>query len=214
LPAAVLHLQFGADDVEVRYFAAFFKLSGQLEKLLAFRGASLRNLQLALCRRNTEIILHDRYHQTPRGNLRARPCDGGSGSGASIVRYSSEVNRFMHVPLADVFVHRIVGNIPNAAGAGPLCVEHLVVVDGRWQQGIARLFSVFCRDGGVRGRRLKFHAVLPCASESIVERQPQTRCSIIRGLRGSRLRVGLGHLRRRSIRLLARAWQSEDPKRG
>ena len=76
----------------------------------------------------------------------------------------------MHVSLAHIFVHRVVRNVANATGAGALRIENLIVVASCGQQGIARLFSVFRCNRGIRRGCLEFGAVFFRSSKSVLER--------------------------------------------
>ena len=97
----------------------------------------------------------------------------------------------MHITLADVFVHRVVGNVAHAAGSISLGIKHLVVVRDRRQQRVFGLLGIFVSDLRLRERRLKLWAVLTRAYQRIIQGNAQRRIRGDRWLLSSR-RDGLG----------------------
>ncbi len=113
----------------MRHFPAAFEILGELEEAVTFVPCFLRRQELLLSGSDGEIVLDDGHDQTARGDFCPRARDGSGGRGTSKTRYACEVQSFMHVALADVFVDGIVGDVTHAvARAVALRVKRFVVV--------------------------------------------------------------------------------------
>src|SRR5260370_41025750 len=69
LPAAVLHLEFGFDNVGGRDFASMLELLRNFQKPIALVCASFRSLEFVLSRGHVVKTLHDGHDEAPRCNF-------------------------------------------------------------------------------------------------------------------------------------------------
>ena len=150
----------------------------------------MRGKQFLLSRRNSVIILDYGYHEAARGDFRSRLGDGRKRGGATKARHARKVQRLMYVSLADVFVHRVVGNKNDTVLPG-LGVPRLIDVGDTGKQRGARLKSILPGERRIGERRLKWRAVFPRALKRILQSQLQRRRSGRRRL--SRIAGGRRH---------------------
>src|SRR5260370_42698463 len=83
LPAAVLHLEFGFDNVGVRNFASMLELLRNFQKAIAFVCASFRSLEFVLSPGHVVKTLHDGTDEPPRTNFCLRASNRGRGRSAA-----------------------------------------------------------------------------------------------------------------------------------
>src|SRR5579862_1093535 len=148
LAAAILGLQFGLDGVGVGDFATVLKLLGELKKAVTFGGGALRGFQFVLRGENGEVALHDGDDQAARGDFGFGASDGRGSRNFAIRGDGRNINGFVDVALADVFVDGVVGDVANATNLIGLGVEELIVVGELGEQSVAGLGAVFVGGGG------------------------------------------------------------------
>ena len=175
LSAAIVRLKFCLDDVGMRDFAALLKIACQFQEAVAFVGSFLRRHPSFRTRRSENVIaLNNGHDQTARCDFRASFGDGRVRRRSTSSGDAGNIERFMHIALADVFVHRIVRDESHLViDAGSLCVDSGVVVVDAWQQGRERLFFVFVCDLRVGQSSLVDHAVATGTVERIRKSQPK-----------------------------------------
>src|SRR5260370_12971391 len=83
LPAAVLHLEFGFDNVGVRDFASMLELLRNFQKPIALVCASFRSLEFVLSRGHVVKTLHDGNDEPPRSNFCLCASTRGRGRNAA-----------------------------------------------------------------------------------------------------------------------------------
>jgi len=150
-----------------------FKVLRKFEKAVAFVCRFLCGLKLLLGSSDGVIALNNGYDQTARSDFRSRPYGGSGSRGATKIRNTGEVQNLMHVTLADVFMHGIVGDVANALPAIALGIEILRVVVHAGEQCVARQALVPAGKPGVGQCGLKLRAVLPGPRKSIFQRQAE-----------------------------------------
>src|SRR6202451_1399233 len=160
----------------MRDFSTFLKIVRQLQKAIAFVVGFLGNYEFLLCGGDSEITLNDRDDETSRGDLGSRFWGRCNRSRSSSFSNAGNVERFVRIALADVFVHGIVGDEPDlSVDSGSLRVDRrVVVVDARQQRGDGLLF-VFVRDACVSQCGLIDNAILTRPIERIRERKTKRR---------------------------------------
>src|ERR1700723_3131834 len=184
----------------MRNFAAAFQVLRQLQESLAFIVGLLSEVCFTLLRQRAEIALHYRDHQTARGNFGAGPGQRRAGRRPPNVVDSRYTQDFVHISLADVFVHGVVGNVAHTASSISLGIKDLVVVSDRRQQRVFGLFGIFVSDLRLGERGLKLWAVLACAYQRVIQGKAQRR------LRGPR------RLLRSACRPRTRSRQQKNPE--
>src|SRR6266478_6944461 len=174
LPAALLQLEVGLDYVGMRHFPAAFKILSKFEEAFALVCCFLRREQLLLSGGHGVKTLNDGDNESARSDFCPRARYGRSSRGVAKTRDAREVQGFVHVALADVFVYGVVGDVAYAIpGAVALRSERLRGVVHAGKQCGRRLVAILTRNGGVRLSRLKLRAVFARKSESILQRHTE-----------------------------------------
>src|SRR5207249_2846753 len=96
------------------HFPTVLKVLRKFEKAVAFVCRFLRGLKLLLRGSDGVIALNNGYDQAASSDFRFRARDGSGRRGAAKTRDTREVQGLMHVALADVFMHGIVGDVAHA----------------------------------------------------------------------------------------------------
>lgn len=147
---------------------------------------------------NGEVALHDGDDQAARRDFGFGASDSGCGGDFAIGGDGRDVNGFVDVALADVFVDGVVGDVADTTDLVGLGVEELIVVGDLRKQGVAGLGAVFVGGGGFGESGLIDGAIGASESEGLRKRNLDGftgwRC-LRRGVRRS------GRLRHRSFGL-------------
>ncbi len=114
-----------------------FQLLRQLEKAIAFVGRAPGIFQLELCGERTEINLSHGDHQAARSDFRLGACERCGRGNFAIVCQPGEVEGFVRIALAGVFMHRIVGDEAHATVLVALRVKIFVVEINLGQKHVA-----------------------------------------------------------------------------
>ena len=106
----LLRLNPRLDHVGMRDFAAVLQFLADVEESRGFCVGALRGRVLALGHHQSVVRLGHGNDQAASGDLGLGPRLRQRGGGAAIVRNIREGEGLMHVRLADVFVHAVVGD--------------------------------------------------------------------------------------------------------
>ncbi len=150
LPAAILGLKLRFDGIGVGNFPAVFELLRQLQKTIAFLGRASRIFQLELRGKRIEIILGHSDHQPARSDFGLGARQRRSCRNFAIVCQPGDVDGFVHIALADVFVYGIIGDIAHSTVLVALRVEILVVEIHLRKKSVASESTVDTRRAGFR----------------------------------------------------------------
>src|SRR5258708_23855410 len=104
------------------HFAAAFQFHADIEKSFCLCVRTLRGSVPALRHDKPVVRLGNSDDQAARGDLSLGPRLRKGGCRAAIVRKTGERECLMHVRLAAVFMHTVVGNEPyGGAGLRSVC---------------------------------------------------------------------------------------------
>ncbi len=130
--------------------------------------------------------MDDGYDEAAGGDFRAGACGCGSEGGATEICDAGNVDSFVNVALAYVFVRAVVGDEAGGVIRAELCVDCLVVVVDAGEKSGGGLKAVLAGDGGVGLGALKLRIVFTGAGDGVVESYAKW-CSGLGG--GLRLRL-------------------------